>query len=332
MTNTFRAIVTRETEDGKGVSTLENLSRSDLPDGDVLIRVAHAAVNYKDGLALSGLARIIREFPHVCGIDFTGIVEQSNHPDYKPGDKVIANGWRIGEVWWGGFAEYASVKGEWLVPLPETMTTIDAATVGVAGLTAGLSILALQHSGCTPDKGPVLVTGASGGVGSFCVRMLKGLGYEVGAVSGRPENEAYLKELGASEVIPRETYDGPLKKPLNKERWAGCIDNAGGGALAQILTELRYGGALAAVGLAAGSRVEIDLITLFVRAVSIIGIDSVQAPVEARQRALALVAKTMGPADFAAIRHDAVLAEVPSLGKAILKGGVRGRAVIDVSK
>lgn len=332
MTDTFRAIVTRETEDGKGISTLEEVAKADLPNGDVLIKVSHAAVNYKDGLALSGLARIIRDFPHVCGIDFTGEVAESNHPDYKPGDKVIANGWRIGEVWWGGFAEYASVKGEWLVPLPDNLSTIDAATVGIAGLTAGLSILSLQHMGCKPDKGPVLVTGASGGVGSFCVRMLAGLGYEVGAVSGRPENEAYLKELGASEVIARETYEGPLKKPLNKERWAGCIDNAGGGALAQILTELKYGGALAAVGLAAGSRVEIDLITLFVRGVSILGIDSVQASIEDRQKALAIVAKTMGPDDFAQIRYDAPLSEVPALGKAILKGGVKGRAVIDVSK
>lgn len=332
MTDTFRAIVTRETEDGKGVSALEEVNKADLPAGDVLIKVSHAAVNYKDGLALSGLARIIRDFPHVCGIDFTGEVAQSSHPDYKPGDKVIANGWRIGEVWWGGFAEYASVKGEWLVPLPENMTTIDAATVGIAGLTAGMSILALQHMGCTPNKGPVLVTGASGGVGSFCVRMLAGLGYEVAAVSGRPENEAYLKGLGATEMIARETYEGPLKKPLNKERWAGCIDNAGGGALAHILTELKYGGALAAVGLAAGSRVEIDLITLFVRGVSVLGIDSVQASVETRQKALALVAKTMGADDFAAIRHDAPLSEVPALGKAILKGKVKGRAVIDVQR
>lgn len=332
MTDTFRAIITRETEDGKGISALEEVKKADLPDGDVLIKVSHAAVNYKDGLALSGLARIIREFPHVCGVDFTGVVEESNHPDYKPGDAVIANGWRIGEVWWGGFSEYASLKGEWLVPLPADMSLIDAATVGIAGLTAGISINALQHMGCAPDKGPVIVTGSSGGVGSFCVRMLAGLGYEVAAVSGRPENEAYLKELGATEVIPRETYEGPLKKPLSKERWAGCIDNAGGGALAQILTELKYGGALAAVGLAAGSRVEIDLITLFVRGVSVLGIDSVQAPLDVRKAALEIVAKTMGPDDFAQIRHDAPLGEVPALGKAILKGGVKGRAVIDVSK
>lgn len=218
MADTFRAIVTREADDGKGISKLEEVNKADLPDGDVLIRVSHAAVNYKDGLALSGLARIIREFPHVCGIDFTGEVEQSNHPDYKLGDKVIANGWRIGEVWWGGFAEYASVKGEWLVPLPDNLTLIDAATIGIAGLTAGLGILALQKMSCLPESGPVLVTGASGGVGSFSVRMLKGLGYEVAAVSGRAENEAYLKELGAREVIARETYEAQLKKPLNKER------------------------------------------------------------------------------------------------------------------
>lgn len=332
MTDTFRAIVTRETQDGKGVSALEEVRKSALPDGDVLVRVSHAAVNYKDGLALSGLARIVREFPHVCGIDFTGEVAESSHPAYKPGDKVIANGWRIGEVWWGGFAEYASVKGEWLVPLPENLTAVDAATVGIAGLTAGIAILALEHMGCAPDRGPVLVTGASGGVGSFCVRMLAGLGYEVAAVSGRPENEAYLKALGAGEVIAREAYEGALKKPLGKERWAGCIDNAGGGALAHILTELKYGGALAAVGLAAGSRVEIDLVTLFVRGVSVLGIDSVQAPLEIRQKALAIVAKTMGPDDFAQIRHDAVLADVPVLGKSILKGGVKGRAVIDVAR
>lgn len=332
MSNTFRAIVTRETQDGKGLSTLEEVTRADLPDGDVLIKVSHAAVNYKDGLALSGFARIIRDFPHVCGIDFTGEVVESNHPDYKVGDKVIANGWRIGEVWWGGFAEYASVKGEWLVPLPDNLSLIDAATVGIAGLTAGIAILSLQGMGCAPDKGPVLVTGSSGGVGSFCVRMLAGLGYEVAALTGRAQNEDYLKELGASEVIARETYDAPLKKPLNKERWAGCIDNAGGGALAQILTELKYGGALAAVGLAAGSRVEIDLITLFVRGVSVLGIDSVQASIETRQKALAIVTKTMGPDDFAQIRHEASLSQVPELGKAILKGRVKGRAVIDAQK
>lgn len=331
MANTFRAIVTRQTEDGKGISALEDVNKSDLPDGDVLIKVSHSAVNYKDGLALSGLARIIRDFPHICGVDFTGVVEQSSHPDYRAGDEVVANGWRIGEVWWGGFAEYASVRGEWLVPVPKGMTTIDAATIGIAGLTAGISINALRHMGCSPDKGPVIVTGSSGGVGSFCVRMLAGLGYEVAAVSGRPENEAYLKELGATEIIARETYEGPLKKPLARERWAGCIDNAGGGAMAQVLTELKYGGALAAVGLAAGSRVEIDLITLFVRGVSVLGIDSVQAPVDVRKAALDIVAKTMGPGDFAKIRHDASLSEVPALGKAILKGGVKGRAVIDVS-
>lgn len=331
MTDTFRAIVTRQSDDGKGVSALEEVNKADLPDGDVLIKVSHTAVNYKDGLALSGLARIIRDFPHICGVDFVGIVEQSSHADYKPGDAVIANGWRIGEVWWGGFSEYASVKGDWLVPMPDGMTTKDAATVGIAGLTAGISILALQHMGCVPDKGPVLVTGASGGVGSFCVRMLAGLGYEVAAVSGRPENEAYLKELGASEVIARDTYEGPLKRPLSKERWAGCIDNAGGGALAQILAELKYGGALAAVGLAAGSRIEVELITFFVRGISVLGIDSVMAPVQVRKDALAVVAQTMGPEDFARIRHDAVLADVPALGKSILKGGVKGRAVVDVT-
>lgn len=332
MSDKFRAIVTRETEDGKGVSALEEINKSDLPDGDVLIKVSHAAVNYKDGLALSGLARIIREFPHVCGVDFVGEVAESNHASYKEGDKVVANGWRIGEVWWGGYSEYASVKGDWLVPLPDGMSLADGATVGIAGLTAGISINALKHMGVTPDKGPVLVTGSSGGVGSFCVRMLKGLGYEVAAVSGRPENEGYLKELGAAQVIPRENYAEGTKKPLSKELWAGCIDNAGGPGFNQIVTELNYGGTIAAVGLAAGSRVQMDLITMFVRGVNILGIDSVQAPVDVRKAALDIVHQTMAAEDFATIRHDAVLADVPTLGKAILKGGIKGRAVVDVTK
>ncbi len=332
MSETFRGLLLRQDESGAVSAAVEAIETTQLPaDGDVTVAVEHSSINYKDGLTVNGLGRIVRHYPFVPGIDFAGTVEASDNPGFAVGDKVICTGWRVGEVWWGGLAEKARVKGEWLVHQPKGVTSAQAMAAGTAGLTAALSIAALEANGVSPDKGPILVTGASGGVGSFSVLLLRARGYEVVAVSGDPSAADYFQRLGVSEVIPRSEYAEPLKKPLEKERWAGCIDNAGGVGFARIAAQMCYGGSIAAVGLAAGSRVELELITLFVRAVTICGIDSVQASMDRRTEAWRMIEASVDAAQYDDIMAVSPLSDAPSIAKSILKGGVRGRAVIDVN-
>ena len=325
----FRAIVTRN-DDGI-TSGVEELEDDRLPEGDVVVRVEHSAINYKDGLCLTGKGRIVRNFPHVPGIDFAGTVESSDSPAFAAGDEVLLTGWRVGEVHWGGLAQKARVKAEWLLPRPAGMSSRDAAAAGTAGLTAALAIREIEGRGTQPGDGPVLVTGASGGVGSFAVAMLTSRGHEVVASSGSPERADYLKGIGASEVIARDEVSGDIQKPLEKERWAAVVDTVGGPGLGRIATQMRYGGPIAAIGLPAGSRIEVELITFFVRAVALIGIDSVLAPNEVRKEAWDMIAEHVSADVFERLTTMHPLAEAPALGEAILKGGIAGRAVIDVN-
>ena len=325
----MRAIVTRD-DDGV-VSRAEELEESELPEGDVTVRVDYSAINYKDGLCLGGKGRIVRKFPHVPGIDFAGTVESSTNDAFQPGDEVLLTGWRVGEVHWGGLAEKARVQGEWLTKRPPNLSARDAAAAGTAGLTAALAILEIEGRGAKPGDGQVLVTGASGGVGSFAVAMLASRGHEVVASSGSPENADYLREIGASEVIPRDDVSGPIAKPLERERWSGVVDTVGGEGLGRIATQVRYGGGIAAIGLPAGSRIEIELITFFVRAVALIGIDSVMAPAELRETCWAMIAEHVSADVFERLTTVHPLEKAPELGEQILQGGIAGRAVIDVN-
>ena len=325
----FKAIVTRN-DDGV-VSSVEELSEDQLPEGDVTVAIDYSAINYKDGLCLTGKGRIVRNFPHVPGIDFAGTVEASDNPDFSPGDEVVLTGWRVGEVHWGGLAQKARVRGEWLVKRPSGLDAKRAAAAGTAGLTAALAIMEIEGRGAVPGSGPVLVTGASGGVGSFAVAMLASRGHEVVASSGSADRADYLKAIGASEVIGRDEVSGDIQKPLEKERWAGCVDTVGGSGLGRIATQMKYGGPIAAIGLPAGSRIEIELITFFVRAVALIGIDSVLAPNALRERAWAMMAEHLGAEVLERLVEVHPLERAPGLGEAILRGEIAGRAVIDVN-
>lgn len=325
----MRAIVTRD-DDGI-VSRVEEISDEDLPEGDVLVRIEHSAINYKDGLCLTGKGRIVRSFPHVPGIDFAGTVEASDSPSFAPGDPVVLTGWRVGEVHWGGLAQKARVRADWLLRRPDAMSSRDAAAAGTAGLTAALAVREVEGRGVAPGSGPVLVTGASGGVGSFAVAMLASRGHEVVASSGSPDRADYLREIGASDVIARDEVSGAIQKPLEKERWAGVIDTVGGAGLGRIATQMRYGGPIAAIGLPAGSRIEVELITFFVRAVALIGIDSVLAPNDVREEAWRMIADNVSAEAFDRLVTVHPLADAPALGEAILRGEIAGRAVIDVN-
>ena len=325
----FRAIVTRN-DDGV-VSRVEELEETQLPEGDVVVRIGHSAINYKDGLCLTGKGRIVRTFPHVPGIDLSGTVETSDDPAYGPGDGVVLTGWRVGEVHWGGLSQKARVSADWLLRRPEGLSCRNAAAAGTAGLTAALAIREIEGRGARPGSGPVLVTGASGGVGSLAVAILASRGHEVVASSGSPERSDYLRSIGAARVIDRDDVSGAIAKPLEKEQWAGCVDTVGGAGLGRIATQMRYGAPIAAIGLPAGSRIEIELITFFVRAVALIGIDSVLAPNDIRAEAWSMIAEHVSDEMFDALVQVHPLAAAPSLGEAILKGGIRGRAVIDVN-
>ncbi|MEM6423068.1 MAG: MDR family oxidoreductase, partial [Pseudomonadota bacterium] len=255
---TFRALIVDKAEDGTISQAVEEIGEERLPsaeDGaDVTVAVHYSTLNYKDGLCVTGQGGLVRTFPHVPGIDFAGEVEVSDHPDFKPGDGVVLTGWRVGEVWWGGYAEKARVKGDWLVPLPEGFDPRLAMAVGTAGFTAMLAIIALEEHGLEPGQGPVLVTGAAGGVGSVATAILAKLGHEVAAVTGRPETADYLRSLGATQIVPRKDLAEPSGKPLERETWAGCVDAVGGSMLAKVLTQMKYGGSVAAVGLAGGAK------------------------------------------------------------------------------
>jgi len=325
---TFKAIVISKTESGQ-TAGLADFDDKELMDGDVTVGVEWSTVNYKDGLALTGKAPVVRRFPMIAGIDFAGTVESSSHSDWKPGDKVILNGWGLGETHLGGYAQKARVKGDWLVRLPPSMTAREAMAIGTAGYTAMLSVLALEHAGVVPQRGPVVVTGAAGGVGSVAIAILAKLGYAVIASTGRPAETDYLKGLGAGEVIERNQLTGAAR-PLGKERWAGGIDSVGSTTLANLLSMTRYGGAIAACGLAGGMDLPTTVAPFILRAVSLIGIDSVMCPPAKRQEAWRRLETDLDRAKIAAMTTEIALGDVVEAGRRILAGEVRGRLLVKI--
>lgn len=328
---TFKALLVEKDDEGKTSASVQDLDESRLPDGDVTVAVDYSTVNYKDGLCIGPGGGLVRTYPHVPGIDFAGTVETSNDDRYKPGDKVVLTGWRVGEVWWGGYAQKACVKADWLVPLPDGLTTRDAMAIGTAGFTAMLAVMALEDHGLKPGTGPVLVTGAAGGVGSVATAILANLGYEVAAVTGRPETEDYLKSLGATQIVPRDEINETVKRPLESETWAGCIDAVGGAMLARVLGQMKYGASVAAVGLAGGAGLPATVIPFILRGVNLLGIDSVMRPYEDRVRAWTRLASDLPMEKLHAMIQPATLSDLPNLGAAILKGQVKGRVVVDVN-
>ncbi|TDK50300.1 acryloyl-CoA reductase [Antarcticimicrobium luteum] len=325
-------VVTKDEESGKTSAAVQQIAVDDLPHGEVLVAVEYSTVNYKDGLCIGPGAGLVRKYPHVPGIDFAGTVEQSSDDRYKPGDKVVLTGWRVGEAHWGGYAQKARVLADWLVPLPQGLDARAAMAVGTAGFTAMLAVMALEDHGLQKDHGPVLVTGAAGGVGSVATAILANLGYEVAAVTGRPEQEEYLRGLGATQIVPREELTEVTRKPLESEQWAGCVDAVAGAMLGRVLKQIKYGGSVAAIGLAGGAAIEGALITPFIlRAVNLLGIDSVMQPYDNRLRAWERIAKDLPMDKLEAMVQPATLSDLPALGKDILKGQVKGRVVVDVN-
>lgn len=325
----FRALVL--TQDGdKVVPAIQQVDEARLPAGDVTVAVEYSTVNYKDGLVVNGLGGLVKSYPHVPGIDFAGTVLASAHPAYRPGDAVVLTGWRVGELRWGGYAERAVVQGDWLVPLPKGLTAERAMAIGTAGFTAMLAVMALEDHGARPGDGEILVTGAAGGVGSIATAILAQRGYRVVASSGRAEAADYLKELGAAEVIDRNAIAEPSKRPLESERWAGCVDSVGGTTLARVLGQVRYGGSVAAVGLAGGPKLEATVLPFILRGVNLLGIDSVMCPMPRRHAAWERLQADLPTSRLDATVRRAVLADVPALAGEILKGQVRGRVVVDV--
>ena len=326
----FKAILLRE-QDRKVSSSIETLSPDQLPAGDVLVRVSHSTLNYKDGMVLNGIGRLVKSYPHVPGVDFAGIVEQSTSPDWRAGDPVVLTGWRVGEWHWGGYAQYARVKADWLVRLPDGMTAERAMAIGTAGFTSMLAVMALERHGLKPDDGDVLVTGAAGGVGSVAVALLARLGYRVVAATGRPETHGYLAGLGASGFVDRAELAQPVTKPLQSERWAAAVDSVGSTTLATVLTQLRYRGAVAACGLAGGADLPASVIPFLLRGVALLGIDSVLSPLPERRIAWNRLARELDPALIDGMIQVIGLGDLPEYANRILKGQVRGRIVVDVN-
>jgi acrylyl-CoA reductase (NADPH) len=326
---TFKAIVV-EKDGGAQRAALQQFDEQNLMEGDVTVAVEWSTLNYKDGLAMTGKAPVVRRFPMIPGIDLAGTVETSTDPAWKPGDKVILNGWGLGETHLGGYAEKARVKGSWLVRLPASMDARDAMAIGTAGYTAMLAVMALERHGLTPASGPVVVTGAAGGVGSVAIAILAKRGFQVTASTGRPEAASdYLKVLGASEIIDRKELTGPAK-PLGKERWAGGIDAVGSTTLANLLAMTRYGGAVAACGLAGGMDLPTSVAPFILRGVSLIGIDSVMRPMPDRQLAWKRLESDLDREKLAAMTSEIGLAEVIDAARDIVEGRVRGRIVVKV--
>jgi acrylyl-CoA reductase (NADPH) len=327
----MRALVLREA-DGKVSGAIEEVAESALPAGDVTVAVQYSTLNYKDGLILGGQGRLVRQYPHIPGVDFVGTVETSESPQWKKGDAVILTGWRVGETHWGGYAQKARVKADWLVALPPGLTPERAMAIGTAGLTAMLAVMALEKHGIGPERGEVLVTGAAGGLGSVATAILANLGYKVVASTGRPETHGYLTSLGAAAIIDRASIAAPSGKPLDPERWAGCIDSVGGTTLAAILPQMKYRGAVASCGLAGGSKLETTVIPFLLRGVSILGIDSVACPRDERNEAWARLTRDLPSGKLDATIQRAGLADLLRLGPEILAGKVRGRIVVDVNE
>src|ERR1700736_3869520 len=326
--STFKAIVIEKTDSGQKAG-LTDFDEKNLMDGDVTVRVEWSTLNYKDGLAITGKAPVVRRFPMIPGIDFAGTVESSSNPEWKSGDKVILNGWGCGETHLGGYGEKARVKGDWLVRLPAGMSAREAMAIGTAGYTAMLAVIALEKHGLTPASGGVVVTGAAGGVGSVAAAVLARLGYHVIASTGRMSEAGYLKDLGAAEVIDRNELSGP-PKPLAKERWAGGIDSVGSTTLANLLSMAKYRGAIAACGLAAGMDLPTSVAPFILRGVCLLGIDSVMCPIELRKVAWSRLARDLDSGKLTDITHEIGLDEVVAYGAKILAGQVRGRIVVKI--
>ena len=327
----FRALVVEKDEDCKTSAGVQDIDMAQLPDGNVTVAVAYSTVNYKDGLCIGPGGGLVRNYPHVPGIDFAGTVEASEDERYKPGDEVVLTGWRVGEAHWGGYAQKARVNADWLVPLPKGIDSRQAMAVGTAGFTAMLAVMALEDHGVTPSNGEILVTGAAGGVGSVAVALLSALGFDVAAVTGRPETADYLTTLGAGRIIPREDLNEAVKRPLESETWAGCIDAVGGAMLARVLGQMKYGASIAAVGLAGGSALPTTVIPFLLRGVNLLGIDSVMQPFDNRLRAWKRIAKDLPMDKLEAMIQSATLDDLPQLGADILEGRVKGRVVVDVN-
>ncbi len=327
----YKALVLNKSGD-TAAAQITQMDFTDLPAGDVTISVEYSTINYKDGLCLSPTGGgLVRNYPHIGGIDFAGTVQSSTDPRYVSGDKVILTGWRVGEATWGGYTTLTRAKADHLVPLPAGISTRDAMAVGTAGLTAMLAIMALERHGLHPGQGEVLVTGAAGGVGSVATAILSNIGYDVAAVTGRPDTEPYLRSLGASRIIPRADLNETVKRPLEAEAWSGCIDAVGGAMLARILGQMKYGGSVAAVGLAGGANLPASVIPFLLRGVNLLGIDSVAQPFAARQTAWARIATDLPMDQLNAMVQVAGLADVPRLAADILNGAVQGRIVVDVN-
>ena len=326
----FNALVVEKKDNGTE-ALVRKVSYDDLPNGDVTVDIDYSTLNYKDGLCIGPGGGLVRNYPHVPGIDLAGIVETSDDARYEVGDEVVLTGWRVGENRWGGYAQKARVKGDHLVPLPKGLSTKQAMAVGTAGLTAMLAIMALEQQGLTNGSGPVLVTGAAGGVGSVAVAILANLGYNVAAVTGRPAVGQYLKALGAKQIVARDDINETIKKPLEAETWAGCVDAVGGDMLARVLGQMSYGGSIASVGLAGGSALNASVIPFLLRGVNLLGIDSVVQPLDNRKRAWERIAQDLPLKKLESMVTLATLSDLPDLGKEILKGRIKGRVVIDVN-
>ncbi|MCD7107977.1 oxidoreductase [Rhizobium sp. DKSPLA3] len=326
---TFKALLTAK--DGDAFSTkLVDLTEADLMDGNVTVDVDYSTVNYKDGMAITGRVPVIERFPLVPGIDLAGTVSASSHPDFKVGDRVVANGWGLSQSHHGGFAQKARLSGDWLVKLPDTLSTKDAMAIGTAGYTAMLSVLALEHGGITPDKGDILVTGANGGVGSVAISLLSGLGYRVVASTGRLGEAAYLRELGAADVIDRKTLSEP-GAPITTPRWAGAIDSVGSHTLVNVLAQTRYRGVVTACGLAQGRDLPATVLPFILRNITLAGIDSVNAPQAVRLQAWACLGRDLDLKKLARTTTVIGLEQVPAVAESILGGHVQGRTVVDVN-
>jgi len=312
-------------------ATLKDIDDALLPEGDVTVKVAYSSLNYKDGLAITGKSPVVRRFPMIPGVDLVGTVEASSNPDYRVGDSVVLNGWGVGETHWGGLAQKARLKGEWLVPLPSAFSPEQAMAIGTAGYTAMLCVLGLERNGVTPDKGEIVVTGAAGGVGSVAVAVLSKLGYRVVAVSGRMEEADYLKSLGAAEVLGRAEFASP-GKPLGKERWAGAVDVVGSHVLANVCATTRYSGIVTACGLAGGMDFPATVAPFILRGVTLVGIDSVMCPRPARIEAWERLARDLDFSRLGLLSHRIGLSEAIAMAPSLLAGKVRGRIVVDVHK
>jgi len=330
-TMTFNAILVEKNDQDEISTSVKQLTEDQLPPGNVTVAVEFTTVNYKDGLCMQPNNGLVRNYPHVPGIDFAGTVEASDDSRYQVGDKVVLTGWRVGETHWGGFSQTARVNADWLAPLPEGLTTKQAMAIGTAGMAAILAVIALEDHGLKPGQGEVLVTGAAGGVGSIATALLGNLGYETAAVTGRPEAADYLKSLGATRIVARSELDTVTKKPLERETWAGCVDAVGGEMLARLIGQLKYGASVAAVGLAGGAALPTTVIPFLLRGVNLLGIDSVMQPYDKRLNAWQRLASDLPLDKLDAMIRPATLVEIPTLGKEILNGQIKGRIVVDVN-